>query len=160
MWSHYAFSHTGFALEYDFRPTLKNPIKNVLIAPVVYQDRRLDVSSYIVWAFLFIMGLRTKNPDISASIKNALYKSTEWAYEKEWRLIDSTPRDYFDTSASAIPYRPVAVYYGQNMSLDHKRELHKIASEKGIKEFEMYLDYSSPRFEMLWRAYGERGQEI
>lgn len=153
MWSHYACSHIGFALEYNFRPTLKNPIKNVVIAPVVYQDQRLDISAYIVWAFLFIMGVRIKNLDISASMKNALCKSGDWAYKKEWRLIDSTPRDYFDNSASAIPYRPVCIYYGQNMSLEHKRELHDIASEKGIKEYEMYLDYSSPRFEMLYRPY-------
>ena len=156
MWSHYACSHTGFALEYNFKPTLKSPIKNVVIAPVIYQDKRIDISSYIVWASLIIWGVRTKNPDISASMKNALYKSTEWAYEKEWRLIDSTPRDYFDNSASAIRYSPVAIYYGQRMSLDQKRELHKIASEKGIKEFEMYLDYSSPRFEMLYRPYSEK----
>lgn len=153
MWSHYACSHAGFALEYNFRRTLKNPIKNVIIAPVVYQDQRLDISSYVVWAFLVIMGVRTKNPDISASMKNVLYKSTEWAYEKEWRLIDLTPRDFFDKSASAILYRPVAVYYGLNMPLEHRRELHAIASEKGIKEFEMYLDYSSPRFEMKYRPY-------
>lgn len=153
MWSHYACSHSGFALEYHFRHTLKNPINNVIIAPVVYQDQRLDISSYIVWAFLIIMGVKTKNPDISASMKNALCKSVDWAYEKEWRLIDSTPRDYFDKSASAIPYRPTAIYYGQNMPLEQKRELHMIASEKGIKEYEMYLDYSSPRYEMLYRPY-------
>lgn len=153
MWSHYASSHAGFALEYNFRPTLKNPIKNVVIAPVVYQNRRLDISSYIVWAFLVIMGVRTKNPDISTSVKNALSKSLDWAYEKEWRLIDSTPRYFLDNSASAIPYRPVAVYYGQHMLPEHKQMMHSIASEKGIKEFEMYLDYSSPKFEMLYRPY-------
>ena len=153
MWSHYACSHTGFALEYNFRPTLKNPIKNVVIAPVIYQGQRLDISSYIVWAFLLIMGVRTKNPDISASIKNALCKSLDWEYEKEWRLIDSTQRDFFDNSASAIPYRPVAVYYGQDMFPDHKLELHMIAKEKRIKEFEMFVDYSSPRFEMLYRPF-------
>ena len=153
MWSHYACSHTGFAIEYNFRPTLKNPIKNVVIAPVVYKDQRIDISSYIVWAFLFFMGVRTKNPDISATMKNALYKSVAWAYEKEWRLIDSTPRDYFDKSVSAIPYRPVAVYYGQKMSIEHKLELHAIANEKGLKEFEMFLDYSSARYEMLFRPY-------
>ena len=35
MWSHYADSHTGFALEYDFRPTL-NDIKNAALFPVIY----------------------------------------------------------------------------------------------------------------------------
>lgn len=156
MWSHYACSHSGFALEYNFRPTLKNPIKNVVIAPVVYHDQRIDISSYIVWAFFIILGVRTKNPDMSAYLKNALYKSVDWAYEKEWRLIDSTSRDYFDNSASAIPYRPEAIYYGRSISPEHKQELHAIAREKGIKEFEMYLDYSSPRFEMLYRPYVAR----
>ena len=31
--------------------------------------------------------------------------------------------------------------------------LHKLAMEKGIKEYEMYLDYSSPKYEMLYREY-------
>ena len=156
MWSHYACSHTGFALEYDFRPTLERPIKNVIIAPVVYKDSRIDLSSYVVWAFFLIFGVRIKNPDISAFIKNALCKSVDWAYEKEWRLIDSTQRDYFDDKASAIPYKPVAIYYGRYMALENKRELHTIAKEKGIKEYEMYVDYSSGRFEMGCRLCGVR----
>ena len=97
MWSHYASSHTGFALEYNFRPTLKNPIKNVVIAPVIYQDHRIDISSYLVWAFLIIWGVRTTNPDMLASIKNALYKSMDWAYEKEWRLIDCSLDSLLDS---------------------------------------------------------------
>ena len=153
MWSHYADSHKGFALEYSFRPTLEEPIKNVMIAPVVYQEERLDISSYIVWAFLLILGIRINNPDISASIKNALYKSSDWAYEKEWRLIDSTPRNFFDTSASAIPYKPAAIYYGRNMTLENKRMLHEIAQKNGVRDFEMYIDYSLPKYEMRWREY-------
>lgn len=155
MWSHYADSHKGFALEYDFRPTLDQPIKNVWLFSVVYSKERHDISDYIAWAFLRILGFPTKMPDISASIKNALWKSDVWAYEKEWRMIDSIPRDVIDEKASAIHYKPVAIYYGRHMSDDDKRRLHEVSKEKGIKEYEMYLDYSSLKYEMLYREYKE-----
>lgn len=151
MWSHYAGSHKGFALEYNFRPMLEKPIKNVGLFPVIYREERLDVSSYIGWAYLQIMGLRTKNPDTFASIKAILHKSSVWSYEKEWRLIDFSPREITDDRASAIPYEPVAIYYGQHMSKENKLELHSIAQEKGIREYEMYVDYASPVYEMRWR---------
>ena len=157
MWSHYADSHKGFALEYDFRPTLERPIKNVGLFPVVYSEERFDISDYIAWAFLRIIGFPAKMPDISASIKNALWKSDVWAYEKEWRMIDSTPRDITDEKASTIHYKPVAIYYGRHMSGDDKRRLHEVAKEKGIKEYEMYLDYSSLKYEMLYREYYDAG---
>ena len=155
MWSHYANSHKGFALEYNFRPTLEQPIKNVGLFPVVYSEERFDISDYIAWAFLRIIGFPAKMPDISASIKNALWKSDVWAYEKEWRMIDSTPREITDERASTIHYKPIAIYYGRHMSGDDKKKLHELAREKGIKEFEMYLDYSSLKYEMLYREYKE-----
>lgn len=153
MWSHYANSHKGFALEYDFRPTLEEPIKNVGLFPIVYSEERLDISDYIAYEFLRILGISAKMPDIAALIKNALWKSDIWTYEKEWRMIDSTPRDITDEKASAIHYKPVAIYYGRHMSGDDKKRLHEVAMEKGINEFEMYLDYSSRKYEMLYREY-------
>ena len=153
MWSHYANSHKGFALEYNFRPTLEEPIKNVGLFPIVYSEERLDISDYIAYEFLKILGIPAKMPDIAALIKNALWKSDIWAYEKEWRMIDSTPRDITDDKASAIHYKPVAIYYGRHMSGDDKKRLHEVAMEKGINEFEMYLDYSSRKYEMLYREY-------
>ena len=153
MWSHYADSHKGFALEYDFRPILDQPIKNVGLFPVVYSEERFDISDYIAWEFLRTIGIPAKMPDISASIKNALWKSDIWAYEKEWRMIDLTPRDITDEKASAIHYKPVAIYYGRHMSGDDKKRLHELAKQKEINEYEMYLDYSSKKYEMLYREY-------
>lgn len=151
MWSHYANLHTGFALEYDFRPLLDSPIKNVGIYPVLYEKERRDFSSYFAWAFFLINGIRINNPDISSSIKYALSKYVAWEYEKEWRLIDYTSRYFDDTKPSAISYSPVAIYYGQHMKRRNRSILHKIAQEKGIREYEMYIDYSSPAFEMKYR---------
>ena len=74
-------------------------------------------------------------------------------------MIDSTPRDITDDKASAIHYKPVAIYYGRHMSSDDKKRLHEVAMEKGIKEFEMYLDYSARKYEMLYREYKGYGTE-
>lgn len=152
MWSHYANSHQGFALEYDFRPTLAQPIKNVGLYPVIYDDKRMDVSLYMVWSFLWLIGIKANNPDVTAYLKIALHKSSIWAYEREWRMIDLTLRDVTDTSSSMIHYKSKAIYYGRHISKENRDLLHHIAQEKGIKEYEMYIDYTSLEYEMKWRG--------
>ena len=151
MWSHYANSHQGFALEYDFRPTLAKPIMNVGLYPVIYDKERMDVSLYMGWSFLQLYGIKASNPDITAYLKIALHKSSIWEYEQEWRLIDATLRNITETKPSEIHYKPVAIYYGQQISGKHKARLHGIAQEKGIKEYEMYIDYTSPEYKMRYK---------
>ena len=151
MWSHYANSHQGFTLEYDFRPTFEKPIKDVGIYPVIYNDERLDASLYMGWSFLRFIGIEANNPDITSYLKLALHKSSVWAYEREWRLINSAPREITDNNPSVISYKPVAIYYGKYISGEHKERLHEIAQRKGIKEYEMYVDYSAPEYEMRYR---------
>ncbi|MBO6169086.1 MAG: WbuC family cupin fold metalloprotein [Bacteroidales bacterium] len=153
MWSHYADSHRGFALEYDFRQTLSSPIENTILLPVVYSEDRLDVSAYMMWAFLWVHGNRVSNPDTMAHIKVALNKSISWAYEKEWRMINSLPRNPFDQTSTAIEYKPVAIYYGSKMPLDVKMRLHEIANCKGLREYSMAVDYCSPKYEMKVRPF-------
>ncbi len=153
MWSHYANSHQGFALEYNFRPTLEKPIMNVGLYPVIYDDERMDVSLYMAWSFLKMLGIEAHNPDITSFIKIALHKSSIWAYEKEWRMIDCTLRDITDTKPSEIMYKPMAIYYGRHISKEHKELLHEIAQAKGIKEYEMYIDYTAPKYEMKYSEY-------
>ena len=140
MWSHYADSHKGFALEYDFRPTLNQPLPRVGLYPVIYSEERYDASAYLTWALLTVMGIKAFNPDTSANIKAALYKSKLWEYEKEWRMIDPGPHDILNPTSSFIEYRPKAIYYGQNIEAKNKEHLHAIAAEKGIGEFEMRID--------------------
>ena len=151
MWSHYADSHKGFALEYDFRPTLKKPLKNVLIAPVVYSEERMDVSSYVAMGFLHLLGVKAKTPDIASHLKVALHKSGVWAYEKEWRMIAYPSPNATNENVSAISYKPKAIYYGVHMDAGKKTLLHGLAQDKGIREYEMYIDYSSPVYEVRFR---------
>lgn len=156
MWSHYADSHKGFALEYDFRPTLIHPLPRVGVFPVVYSEERYDASSYLTWALLKILGVKAVNPDMMASIKAALFKSKQWIYEKEWRMVDPGPHDILNPTPSVIEYRPIAIYYGRNIEAKNKERLHRIAESKGIKEYEMVIDYAGEKYEMGIRGGTDR----
>jgi len=156
MWSHYANSHQGFALEYSFRPTLSKGIENCGIYPVIYDDERVDASMYMVCSLLRLNGVNINNPDALSHIKCALHKAKIWEYEKEWRMLNYSPREVFDDTATEINYRPVAIYYGAQMELSIKEQLHQIAKNKGIREYEMYIDYSSKTYEMQYRSFAHK----
>ena len=155
MWSHYADSHQGFALEYDFRPTLAQPLKGVLVLPVIYSEERFNASTFMLWAFMTFAGVHLPNPDLTAHLKIALHKSLDWAYEKEWRMIEASPRNPFDTSPVTVQYKPAAIYYGYKMTLEMKQYLHQVALSKDLREYEMYIDYYSPKYEMKYRPYSD-----
>ena len=154
MWSHYADYHKGFALEYEMRPTLTKGIKEgVGLYPVIYDDIRYDASQYMAWAFLKMFGISAPNPDVLSHTKCALHKSRQWEYENEWRLVDYSTRNYLVENITSINYKPTAIYYGVHISNENKERLHKIAKAKGIAEFDMYIDYSSPRYEMMYKSH-------
>lgn len=153
MWSHYADSHKGFALEYDFRPTFTMPLERGVLYPVVYSDERYDASLYITWQFLHVLGFHSKNPDITAYSKVALHKSSVWAYEREWRIIDPGPHDVLNPKPTVIHYKPVAIYYGENIPGDKLERLHEIALKKGIMEYKMDVDLTGGGYEMRVREY-------
>lgn len=154
MWSHYADYHKGFALEYEMRPTLTKGIKEgVGLYPVIYDDIRYDASQYMAWAFLKMFGISAPNPDVLSHTKCALHKSKQWEYENEWRLVDYSTRNYLVENITSINYKPTAIYYGVHISNENKERLHKIAKAKGIAEFDMYIDYSSPRYEMMYKSH-------
>lgn len=153
MWSHYADSHKGFALEYDFRPTLTMPLERGALYPVVYSDERYDASLYIAWQFMHVLGFHSKNPDITAFSKVALHKSNVWEYEREWRIIDPGPHDPIHPKPSVIHYKPVAIYYGENIPKDKQERLHQIAVAKGIREYKMDVDETAKVYEMRVREW-------
>lgn len=154
MWSHYADYHKGFALEYEMRPTLTKGIKEgVGLYPVIYDDVRYDASQYMAWAFLKMFGINAPNPDVLSHTKCALHKSRQWEYENEWRLVDYSMRNYLVENVTSINYKPTAIYYGVHIANENKERLHSIAKAKGIAEFDMYIDYSSPRYEMMYKSH-------
>ncbi len=161
MWSHYANSHKGFVLEYDLRNrqikcdncekklTCKDKIVHNLY-PIIYDNKRYD-GTYFVDCYLGRhMGLFAKLSDVMFANKAALYKSPQWAYEKGWRLFLDKQNSY------GLPYlcteiRPVAIYYGKDISAINKKILSNIAKEKRLKEYQMYIDVQSEKYTMKFR---------
>lgn len=157
MWDRYADGYKGFALEYDFRKCIykyTNINLNVNLFPVIYTDilpdftleegnlyvrecfSKLDVNN--VWSYIL---------DINCPFnqlyfyKAYLYKDRkEYSHECEWRMLYYNIED--DNDYVSIPDVEClkAIYYGPDIKYENKERLHKIAMEKGIKEYEVYLD--------------------
>lgn len=162
MWAHYAENNKGFALGYDFRDNEISQcsncpnrscgnIKLATIYPVIYSDKRFDATSFGQWHILQClnaqMGLPTERTysDSFLFAKAALYKSNDWAYENEWRIICSTPNQLIESQDRyPIKKRPMAIYFGCQIPDIYRKMLMHIADEKGIARYQMYVkDYSS-----------------
>lgn len=58
---------------------------------------------------------------------------------------------FIQTRATSLKIVPKAIYYGERISNIHKKILHYIAQEKGIAEYDMYIDCGSLKYEMLYK---------
>lgn len=161
MWSHYADSHKGFVLEYDLKNlncqcdtcNKKDTCSDRVIYnlyPIIYDNRRYDATSFVECYLGLSLGLNAKIDDKMYYTKAALYKSTQWQYEKEWRLFLNKDNST-GLSCLNIKVKPVAIYYGNDMSAINKKILSGMAKEKGIKEYQMYIDTQSDKYSMKFR---------
>ncbi len=91
MWAHYAAAHTGFAIGFDVgSPLFEKAIGENVLRRVTYRPERVGVTR----------GL----PGQSHVGPNEIYrtKSTDWAYEEEWRWIERrSPSEYAEVVAGA-----------------------------------------------------------
>jgi len=129
MWSHYAKNHTGFCIEYDIGSLKYDSLQRQLY-PIIYTDILFDTTKY------HNVDLKDKNN--LYMMLSALYKSKEWQYEKEWRLII---HGGVNIENHPMP-KPKAIYLGSQINNDNKEELIKIAKYKNISIFQMELDSS------------------
>lgn len=101
MWAHYADSGRGFCVEYEI-PIAQSVLFNASnyacsfsLLPVLYSEKRYDATHIAEEQFTLLLAeafgcldkLNTLNTDLLYCIKMALYKSLNWAYEREWRLM-------------------------------------------------------------------------
>lgn len=109
MWSHYAASHTGFCIEYDFRSLPYSNKRKRMCFPVFYRSKRTDISRY----------LAKDRDDFNNLIGQylCLMKSPEWSYEQEWRIVHAIGPSHANRSYS-MP-SPSALIVGSQVSDDH-----------------------------------------
>lgn len=87
MWSHYAAGATGVCIGYDAKKIA------ALEGSVVPEpsDAQISQAYRFETAFAPVKYVRDLPEHPSESIEAAFYKSAEWEYESEWRLVYKTP---------------------------------------------------------------------
>lgn len=133
MWSHYASNHSGFALEYQLKPVVIKAL-NSQLWPVVYSQKFYDGTGHFQ---------KPVSPKMKSHLPliAALHKSTEWEYEREWRLV--VPLGETDDPIFFSDAKPVAVYLGARMSGDGAHLLREEALKKGISVYQMQIAHDS-----------------
>ncbi|WP_047983547.1 DUF2971 domain-containing protein [Ornithinibacillus californiensis] len=131
MWSHYANSHTGFCVEYNFKKEGIDPILTRSLQPVVYSKEMFDLSNYLQEA-----SMNKKNFNNLIITYAAIIKSLEWSYEKEWRIV-------FPIGSGAgfnrNFFQPGAIYLGTKMIERYKKIIIEIAEKKDIPVYQMEM---------------------
>lgn len=165
MWSYYADSHKGFALEYDFTDfqskcnMCSSKCEDYAIQslfPVVYTNHRYDATDFaLVMAIRNLyrrIGLATnKNrytniPDRLAVRKALTYKATCWKHEKEWRMELHCPSSH--SHRNWLACKPNAIYFGFNISELYKDVLIKYAKENDVVAYQMDVQPSQQKYKM------------
>ncbi len=106
MWAHYAASHTGFCIEYNFEKIAYNNLRRRLCFPVFYRKRLRDISRY----------LSKLRPNFNNyfGIYVCLMKKIEWEYEQEWRIVHPSGPSNANRNHDMPP--PSTIIVGQRVS--------------------------------------------
>lgn len=118
MWAHYADSHKGICIEYDYDKIPKE-IKR-LIFSIIYKEKRYDATQLLAYHNKNL----ARNP--------SFYKSSMWRYEKEWRFrIDRTEIDSIKNKSVKeinsgshifleLSSTIKSIYFGMNFNFNNK----------------------------------------
>ena len=80
-----------------------------------------------------------------------MFKSLDWSYEKEWRIIKQTNLNYEDNKPDfeyITKIRPKEIYLGSQISKDNKEKLIKIGKDKNIDVYQMKIEVFSKEYKL------------
>lgn len=129
MWSHYGRQHHGFAVEFEVPRAPVMPSPWFTLFPVVYSDVFPNITERF-----FDRG-QGQVVDYRSMVPACSRKSTDWAYEKEWRLVlaNGGTRDARMVRLTT----PVRVYLGAQMDDSERTVVMSIARRRSIKVMQM-----------------------
>lgn len=126
MWSHYADSHKGFCIEYDF-----SQMQELLPFPVFYSDER----PLVPWKAALNNCPENISEATAALMLGLLTKDDAWSYENEWRILSAATED------ADIKMPPITcIYLGTEISESNRAKILKIARELQIPVKQMTVD--------------------
>ncbi|WP_330746603.1 DUF2971 domain-containing protein [Chryseobacterium sp. CP-77] len=132
MWSHYASSHTGFCLAFEFSEDLL--VENDLIK-VKYSNKvdSLNIKSLMCDDNSPHKDLVEMKRDF---YKSLTVKSPHWSYEKEWRKWGSSGYEDFDGRAKIVK-----IYFGYRIDKEFENIVRNILKSVELENIEIkYMD--------------------
>ena len=179
MWAHYADCGRGICVEYDV-PTsgeLAHAIKglhldrrcSLAMFPIIYSDARYDAThiaeSYFLLRLAIMLGKEKEYDfskyDLLEDLKISLYKSKDWEYEREWRLIVSP---FLPTDPDRVMIdkpKMTSVILGHSMvnvqmeSVIEALRTYKVETKNTVEIKKMVVDPSSSGYDLRIEEYGE-----
>lgn len=148
MWSHYASSHSGICIEYDFTDYIDRlETSKMLLFPVNYSDKRITIDQTILDR-IDLQNIEEKGrKDLLMLFFDGLYtKNDNWKYEDEIRSI-TLVNETEDKDARKISINNIsAIYLGSKMTESTQKSLLKLISGDAyfdkLKIFKMKNDIS------------------
>lgn len=182
MWGHYADSSKGFVIEYDLTEIInscnfecgdnirgcQNLGLNYLLAPVIYKETRYDATDYLVQYLMFNTLSKIENQDNPRYfeldkllyLKLLLYKSKEWKYENEWRLIGKTTNEtIFEKPECILKCKPKKIYLGTKITTENKKKIIDICKKENILYDDMQIDYLGNEYSIKSKKYFEENNK-
>lgn len=170
MWAHYADACKGFCVGYEMHPAFEEvmdigsgaDVRRCVgaIFPVIYTDRRIDATKAMIREIEYVVAAemgRLKELDLSRydelePYKTSLFKSKDWAYEREWRIV-LRGFDGRDRRDWLLPSENITkVIYGPKMSTSDMIEVGKALREyaawgqRPIKTQRMFANWQDDKY--------------
>lgn len=128
MWSHYADSHKGFCVEYDYSD---QTFTDITPFPVCYCEDRIMVP----WKVILDNNKENMNKATKQLMLALLTKDSVWSYENEWRIL--VPQS--DEQNLKMPHIS-CIYIGAMCEAKNRQKLIEIAKELNIPIKQMTID--------------------
>lgn len=130
MWSHYAKSHEGFCIEYDFSENVLENFKSLPV-PVIYDNDRPQM----LWEVVVDNNEENMKKAKGQIVLSLLQKDSEWKYENEWRIFVNAK----ESSEQKMP-KMSCIYLGASISEENRTKILEIAKELKIPVKQMKVD--------------------
>ena len=133
LWAHYADSHKGFAIEYDFAALTYQDLRRRLCFPVFYTKKLRDATRHLA--------------KLGVSINNlfgeymCLIKEHDWSYEKEWRIIMPIGPDH--ANFEMMMPKPTAILLGSQVAPDDEKFMSDFCQARSIGLRRMIIGHRS-----------------
>lgn len=144
MWSHYADKHQGICIGYNIK---RLPMRSTIIK-AIYDKNILNVNNFFRINYdekLPINNIINKKLDFEFQelLKLFVYKSKEWEYEDEYRLL------YYDEQGQykygiRKPFEIKTICFGAMTKEEDKEFIYKLLKERGIKFYQAKFDKIQP----------------